>query len=396
MKLPKGALRLSDPIEEPENTCFSEGDNKRLKMQMYSGKPITNHWYWETLVIDLNGMSAKGSRFPILEDHLTSKKIAHTAKPLVTEEFALTVDPNKTVFVSTPESEAFQKLSAEGFPYQASVRGVPTEIQRLGEKEVSQVNGYKLKGPAYIWRKWEFKEGSVTVFGADSKTQSSAFNEKEDVDIDIIGDLPEIDETNTNESSLKDEMLKRRGKEKEMSELKDVTFSELRKENPGLVAQIEENVLKSAEKKFSEKENSFNASLKEMSTQNEKMSAIMTELQKKDAIREEKSKDREVEDIWKFELDNSNIPDHLYDKVMPCVSRNKFTEEGKFDTEKFQEAVKEEIKDWESKGISSDKVQGFTSTSKTVETDGDGTFSQEQTDNSVNALLKSAGHVEKK
>lgn len=397
--LPIGAFKLVDADETCKASCFKEGDSKQLKMQINSGKPITNHWYWGTLVIDMAGMSLSGSRFPILEDHDTDKKIAHTGKPIVTDNFALQVDPDNTTFVSTKESETFQKLSAENFPYQASVRGTPTEIQRLAEKEVAQVNGFELKGPAYIWRKWIFKEGSVTVFGADSKTQSSAFSEQEraEVDIDLIGDSPE-EWFKEKEEEVK---LKRSIRKEKGMEIKDLKLAELKEGNPTLFKEIQDEASKAATKalkeEFTKKEKGFTQENEKLNTEVTKMSTIVVELQKKDVIRDENVVKLSAESIWKLALTESNIPEHMHSKVTPCVTRGTFTKEGIFDEEKFKEAVEAEIADWEAKGMGESKVQGFSTTGRTpTDTLDDGDmegFSEEETQGTVDKMLKSAGHV---
>ena len=74
-KIPKGALRF---VADNCDACVfaeGEGDAPKLKMLAYSGGVIKGHWYWGDLAIDVSGLSFP-SRFPILEDHRTDKKIA--------------------------------------------------------------------------------------------------------------------------------------------------------------------------------------------------------------------------------------------------------------------------------------------------------------------------------
>lgn len=167
-KIPRGALIFADSTEDVKA-------DKKLNMTVLSGKTIKNHWYWGDLAIDLDGMSLNGTKYPILENHDINKKIAFTGRPIVSGG-KLKINPDKTTFVDTPESREFRKLSSKGFPYQASLAGHPTKIERLGPKESAIVNGSKIQGPASIWRKWIFKEASVAVFGWDTKTSSAAFS----------------------------------------------------------------------------------------------------------------------------------------------------------------------------------------------------------------------------
>jgi len=403
-QIPKGALSLAEIQDSTIACCFKdgEGEGKKLKMQVYSGKPIINHWYWGTLVIDLMGMSAKKPKYPILEDHITSKRIGFTEEMVVTDKFALQVNPEKTVLLDTPESIAFQEQSAKGFPFQASVRGNPIEIQRLGEKEVAMVNGYELKGPAYIWRKWELKEGSVTVFGADSKTQSSAFCEKEGVDIDVIGEIPEM---LNNELNVKETKIKRVKREEKGMEFKDLNVTKLKEECPDLFKEIEdkasEKATEAAKEEFSKREKELSDENKNLGIEVGKMSTIVGVLQKKDEEREAEVASNalklKAEKIWTSCLSESDIPKDLYEKVMPCVNKDNFMEDGTLDVEKFKLAIEEEIKDWVSKGIDKSSVKGFSSNKKeTDDTEQGSSFSDADTEKTSDTLLGLAGHVSTK
>jgi len=56
-KIPRGAMRFVD------NKCSSsmftnEGEElSKLNMTIYSGGIIKDHWYWDNLAIDLDGLS---------------------------------------------------------------------------------------------------------------------------------------------------------------------------------------------------------------------------------------------------------------------------------------------------------------------------------------------------
>ena len=162
-KMPLGALQFVD------KTGFAkvggDKDAPRLVMTMYSGKVIGGHWWWGNLVLDLDGMSFPKSKYPILESHRSDRKIAFGGKP-VKEDYVLKA-ASDVQFVDTEESREFQKLSKEGFPYEASIYAQPTRIQRIDKDEEAEVNGFTFKGPGVIWRKSIYKEASVCVFGYD-------------------------------------------------------------------------------------------------------------------------------------------------------------------------------------------------------------------------------------
>ena len=177
IKLPKNALVFNE-----NHDCFAQSDGKKFEMIAYSGKVIKNHFWWGALIIDLQGMKFNKPKYPILQDHNRDQKIGFVRKPKnIDSELRF----DDITFVDTAESEEFQKLSKQGFPYEASIYAQPTKITRLREGEKAEVNGMKFKGPGTIWEESAFKEASVTVFGYDSQTKSQAFSENDEIEIEV-------------------------------------------------------------------------------------------------------------------------------------------------------------------------------------------------------------------
>jgi len=179
--VPKGAMQLLD--KGCHATAFSVTDDggkelTQMEMTVYSGGVIKNHWYWDDLVMDLEGLKLSKSKYPVLEDHSTERKIAFSGKPVV-KDGKLMLEKDNTVFVDTEVSREFQKLSKQGFPFQSSLRGVPKRVERIEEGTETQVNGFSLKGPGTVWREWDYMEGSVCVFGWDDNTSAAAFSKEE-------------------------------------------------------------------------------------------------------------------------------------------------------------------------------------------------------------------------
>ena len=141
-KLPKGALRFVDEgchayIE------MADIDGKKipkLKMVAYSGGVIKGHWYWDNLAIDLDGIKFSVSKFPVLEQHNTDRKVAVIGKPVI--EDGKLMAPENAKFMPTEAAEEFIKLSQEGFPYQSSMYAKPSSIERLEEDAKAKVNGF--------------------------------------------------------------------------------------------------------------------------------------------------------------------------------------------------------------------------------------------------------------
>jgi hypothetical protein len=339
-KVPKGALRFVDQGCHAHVEFSEDGENKtpKLKMVAYSGGIIKGHWFWDNLAIDLNGIEFKQSRFPVLENHDTSRKVAVISKPVI--EDGKLVAPENAKFLSTPESQEFQRLSAEGFPYQSSIYAKPSNIERLEENATAEVNGYKMKGPGSIWRKCEFKEMSVCVFGWDSNTKASAFSKEETEDIEYVENtisatIKLVDDTKT---------VKRK-------EVKKMDSRELMSEHGDLIQEIIDEALSKANEKFAAEKKDLEAKLATEKATNTEMSERVQKLEKNDLIRREQEFKSKADSIWSKKLSESEIPTHLYGKVSGYVHYAKFVKDDSFDNTAFTAAVEAEIKDWEDKGV---------------------------------------------
>jgi len=369
-KIPRGAMRFVD------NKCSSsmftnEGEElSKLNMTIYSGGIIKDHWYWDNLAIDLDGLSFQSKKTPILENHDTSKKIAFASGIMVDKEYGVKVDPDKTTFVDTEVSREFQKLSKEGFPYQASISVNPSEIQRLNKGETAEVNGFTMKGPdATIFRKASVNEGSVCVFGWDSQTQSSAFSKEEvDVDIDIIGNMSEGEVTQKEDKEeCKKELNSNSKEERQMEKL---TLVELEKDYAELLASVRKDATDAAEAKFKIEKEGLDAQIEEGKVK----TAI---LEKKDVIRTEKELKSEAEKLFTVEFNASDVPEHLFDKVIAMLNHNKFVSDEVLDAKLWKEACVAEITSWEKAGVT-DTVMGG------------GSFSLKDVDSEATDLAKEA------
>ncbi len=345
-QIPLGAMRLV-ATESPAFVELAEGENAKPKMNMtaYSGKIIKGHWYWDDLVIDLQGMVFDKSKYPILENHDRSKKVAFTGKPIITSDFKLKLDEDKTVFVDTAESREFQNLSKDGFPYQSSVYVTPLSIERLDKGVTGEVNGFKLKGPGTIFRKSRFNEASVCVFGWDRETQASAFStERVDIDLEeerfyLKGD---VDSNNR----------------REVNDVPIENLDQLTKEHPDLVTQIQEAVKASMETEFVKERETFKTKLAAKDAELDGQNKRVLKLEKNDTIRSERELNNQADSLWVAKLAESDIPEHLYDKVKNQVRHSKFVKDEILDLEAFGKAIDDEVKDWVDKGVVESSVKG--------------------------------------
>lgn len=344
MKVPRGALLLRD--HDQVAVAFSEGEDKKLKLNMtiYSGGIIRNHYYWDDLVLDLDGAIFDRKKYPILHNHWTDEKIAFTEKPIV--DGSLRVDPEKTTFVSTPESEKFQTLSKEGFPYEASARVVPTVIERIKPGAFAEANGIKVKGPGTIFRKWRFLEGSVCVFGYDRNTKSTAFSEEAEIEIEcqLSGD-----EIQTNQIPEGKEKMKK---------------DELIAKYPDQIKEIQDDAVAEAKASFSSEKGALETKITALEEQNTALGEKVSDLEKKDLIRTQKEIDSNASlaasKIWDAELSESSIPEKFHSKARERVKASKFMKDDLLDKEAFTQAVKDEIISWGDFAEPSVQGQSFT------------------------------------
>jgi hypothetical protein len=349
VKLSVGAMQLVD--EGCMATVkFAEGDatqsNPSLEMVGYSGGIIKGHWWWGDLAIDLTGMSFPKTKFPILEEHQTDKKIAFIKKSdISTEGNKLSITGG--TFLDSPESMKFQSDSAKGFPFEASIYARPSQIQTLAENEVADVNGYQMKGPGTIWRKSTFKEVSVCTFGYDSNTSARSMSESEEMSIEYK------------------EAVKLTHEEEE-----SMDFMKFKADHPEEAAKFAAEITDALTVKFAEEKSALETKLADAVSASDMLSKENTELEKRTLKLELAEEGRQAHSI-KLSADSAfaekfaeaGLPDRLSGKIRKLVDHTQFVADGKFDTDAFAAAVDAELKDWA--GDDESSVQGFSTSTKT-------------------------------
>ncbi len=136
-----------------------------------------------------------------------------------------------------------------------------------------------------------------------------------------------------------------------------MTLKELMEKYPELHQQIVDEVTESLEAKHEAEKGELQQALTEavgkvtdqQSTLEEQNDRLLA-LEKENTLREEKDRAKSAEAIWTRKLRESEVAEHLHDKVMQMISYKKFIKDEEFDQESFSTAVDEEIKDWESRG----------------------------------------------
>jgi hypothetical protein len=336
-KFKNSVLQMTDPEALFVFKAGDEGSKANVEIVAYSGKDIPHFW-WGKLAIDLTGMTHK-KVIPFLEQHDLAKKLGFLGKPTVTDDFRLT--HNSVNFVDTPFSEEFQKLSQQGFPYEASIYAKPSVIEDVRENQTVEVNGRKFTGPGSIFRQWEYKEVSACVFGADKNTKAKAFSEDSEFEVTVFSEKETVAITK--------------------KEVKTMDIEKLKEEDPIAYQKLMDAIKEEAKKEVEEQ---FKDTVTNLQTSLASAEENIKKFEKSEEIRREKEIKLEADNIWTKLLSKSGIPERLHEKVKAQVNYEKFIKEGSLDTETFSNAITTEFKDWE--GIGSQSVEGFGGTEKEV------------------------------
>jgi len=184
---------MKEKIEVPRSAMVfgATGTVKggKIRLKVSSGKAFS-HPYWKRLALDLDGMLIPKTRLPILLSHDTTRPIGWFNREDVQVNGGVSIEGQ---LVDSEAARSFRALVKEGFPFEASLYGKPLEIERVGHGQETSVNGFAFEGEGSIWRSWELKEASPTVFGADSNTEAGIFSfanasERLSLDVDFLTD----------------------------------------------------------------------------------------------------------------------------------------------------------------------------------------------------------------
>lgn len=348
IKLTKGAMCFDQGPNSVKLSGTEEGQVKKLQMTAYSGKIIKGHWYWGDLAIDVTGLSMPKKVVPILHDHNTGEKIGYGSFK-VNENHELVAD--ETNFVDTPIAKEFIKLSAEGFPYEASIQARPMKIQRLDENEETEVNGFLMKGPGTVWRESVLRECSVTTFGADGNTKSVAMSENENIEVEVV------------QTKFKKE------------EVGNMKLEELKAAHPDLFAEIfalgkTEGVAEgktASETSFAEEKKNLQKQISDLTATNESLTAKFSEqndrilkLEKQETLRKEEGIKTSAETAFSEVMTIHDVPERLRPKIRKQINHESFIANEELDMAAFKSAIETELQDWLPKeGESDSSIMGM-------------------------------------
>ena len=165
-------------------------EGKKMHLVASSGKPFQHH-YWGNLGLDLDRFTVKDSA-PVLWSHDRDKVLGVFSRGDVLVNGELAVD---ATLIDSDAAQHFVKLAKSGVPLECSLFGIPSKIERIEEGETTEVNGHTLTGPGTVWRAWQLREVSPSIFGYDQHTKAdlvfSGSNESLALDVEIC-DADEI------------------------------------------------------------------------------------------------------------------------------------------------------------------------------------------------------------
>ncbi len=188
---------MPEEEKKPNQYCFQlgqlsvdaeqEGKKKRTFSGVaYSGEVITDHWYWDRIVFDLDSMQIKG-RIPALLDHSSRQRAGAINTHSIDHQNGLTVSGD---LMSNEFGTQVAQDSDDGFPWQMSVRIEPSAIEEIQAGASVTVNGKVHQGPITVFRGGRIREVSFCALGADNNTNAVAashspknFNQPEDTNV---------------------------------------------------------------------------------------------------------------------------------------------------------------------------------------------------------------------
>ena len=234
---------MPEEDKKPNQYCFQlgqlsvdaeqEGKKKRTFSGIaYSGEVITDHWYWDRIIFDLDSMSIKG-RIPALLDHSSRQRAGAINTHSINHQSGLTVSGD---LMTNEFGTQVAQDSDDGFPWQMSVRIDPSAIEEIQAGASVTVNGKVHQGPITVFRGGRIREVSFCALGADDNTNAVAashspknFHQPEDTDVTELEQAnAKIKELETKNSELEAEN-KQFATDKREAEIKTLE-TELKKE----------------------------------------------------------------------------------------------------------------------------------------------------------------------
>jgi len=153
-------LRAAQSEDAPDLVAF--------EMVAYSGGPLRVNGYPSPVVIDLSGVTIKGSaednKLPITLDHKDSQRVGHAE--------SVRVNGNSIVLsgvtsAESPSRAEVLKSHRNGFRWQGSIEGHTKGREFVKRGRTVRVNGRTFEGPVIVARKFTLRAVSFVSAGGD-------------------------------------------------------------------------------------------------------------------------------------------------------------------------------------------------------------------------------------
>jgi len=152
---------------------FESKPGRRYRMTAYTGDAVDLGG--RRIVFDLSGVELGSESIPILRQHDPEMIVGHsTSVSIDAEQIVVELQ----VSDSTASGREVLELFADGFPWQASIGVVMTEIEDIAEGDEVTVNGRAFTGPLGVVRRSTLREASFVPLGADAATSVAALAAK--------------------------------------------------------------------------------------------------------------------------------------------------------------------------------------------------------------------------
>lgn len=152
-----------------EEMAAADPGPRRFRMLAYTGAPVDS--VFMPMVVDLGGMEF-GESMPILVNH-DANQIAGMADTVEVREGQLFLEGD--IYDDEEAGAKALRLSARGFPWQASMGFAIDKVEEIDNEEEREVNGRKVMGPALVATRSRLMESSFVPLGRDPATSAAAF-----------------------------------------------------------------------------------------------------------------------------------------------------------------------------------------------------------------------------
>jgi len=163
-------------------TAEAETNERTLTGIAYAGGLVTDHGYWNNLVIDLASLTV-ATPIPLLLGHDQEGTVGIVTTATTAGNLSIAA----TLFADIDAAAAMVAAKADkGFPWQLSVGIWPSSVEDVPSGSSVSVNHQTFAGPVTIFRGGRVREVSVVALGADRNTSATVLGAGDQFDIPLI------------------------------------------------------------------------------------------------------------------------------------------------------------------------------------------------------------------